>query len=131
MAQGGPPDLSELPRLGALTPRPPVIRSQRERPGEMNHLDIKKLERFEKPGHRVTGQRKGNRNRGARWECVHVAIDDATRLAYVEVLTDEKRVTTTGFTVRALRWFKARGITIELIMTDNGSAYVSRLFARR
>ena len=119
-----------LGRLGALTPRPPIIRYQRERPGELIHLDIKKLGRFDKPGHRVTGERKGNRNRGAGWECVHVAIDDATRLAYVEVLPDEKRATTTGFTVRALRWFKARGIIVERIMTDNGSAYVSRLFAK-
>jgi transposase InsO family protein len=119
-----------LGRLGALTPRPPVIRYQRERPGELIHLDIKKLGRFDKPGHRVTGQRKGNRNRGAGWECVHVAIDDATRLAYVEVLPDEKRATTTGFTVRALRWFRQRGIIVERIMTDNGSAYVSRLFAK-
>lgn len=98
--------------------------------GELIHLDIKKLGRFDKPGHRVTGERKGNRNRGVGWECVHVAIDDATRLAYVEVLPDEKRATTTGFTVRALRWFKARGIIVERIMTDNGSAYVSRLFAK-
>jgi DNA-binding transcriptional regulator YiaG len=70
-----------LGRLGALTPRPPVIRYQRECPGELIHLDIKKLGRFAKPGHRATGERKGNRNTGAGWECVHVAIDDATNLA--------------------------------------------------
>ena len=119
-----------LGRLGALTPRPPVIRYQRERPGELIHLDIKSLGRFNKPGHRVTKGRKGNRNTGAGWECVHVAIDDATRLAYVEVLSDQKRGATTGFLVRALRWFKARGIKVERVMTDNGSPYVSRLFAK-
>lgn len=119
-----------LGQLKALEPRPPVVRYQRERPGELLHLDIKSLGRFNKPGHRVTGERKGNRNRGAGWDCVHVAIDDATRLAYVEVLADQTRGTTTGFLVRALRWFKARGITVERVMTDNGSAYVSRLFAK-
>lgn len=119
-----------LGRLSLLEPRPPVIRYQRERPGELIHLDIKSLGRFNKPGHRVTKQRKGNRNRGAGWDCVHVAIDDATRLAYVEVLPDQKRATTTGFLVRALRWFRARGIKVERVMTDNGSAYVSKLFAK-
>uniref|UniRef100_UPI0025BF50E4 IS481 family transposase n=1 Tax=Maricaulis sp. TaxID=1486257 RepID=UPI0025BF50E4 len=119
-----------LGRLSALEPRPPVIRYQRERPGELIHLDIKSLGRFNKPGHRVTGQRKGNRNTGAGWDCVHVAIDDATRLAYVEVLADQKRGTTTAFLVRALRWFRTRGITVERVMTDNGSPYVSRLFAK-
>ena len=119
-----------LGRLSSLEPKPPVIRYQRERPGELIHLDIKSLGRFDKPGHRVTGQRKGNRNPGAGWDCVHVAIDDATRLAYVEVLPDQKRGTTTGFLVRALRWFRARGITVERVMTDNGSPYVSRLFAK-
>tara|TARA_B100000965_G_scaffold359301_1_gene339268 strand:+ start:335 stop:1288 length:954 start_codon:yes stop_codon:yes gene_type:complete len=119
-----------LGRLKALEPKPPVIRYQRERPGELIHLDIKSLGRFDRPGHRVTRQRKGHRNRGAGWDCVHVAIDDATRLAYVEVLPDQKRGTTTGFLVRALRWFKARGILVERVMTDNGSPYVSRLFAK-
>ena len=119
-----------LGRLAALEPKPPVIRYQRERPGELLHLDIKSLGRFDKPGHRVTKQRKGNRNKGAGWDCVHVAIDDATRLAYVEVLSDQTRGTTTGFLVRALRWFKARGILVERVMTDNGSPYVSRLFAK-
>ena len=78
----------------------------------------------------LANQRKGNRNKGAGWDCVHVAIDDATRLAYVEVLADQKRGTTTAFLVRALRWFRSRGITVERVMTDNGSPYVSRLFAK-
>jgi hypothetical protein len=71
-------------RLSVLEPKPPIIRYQRERPGEFLHLDIKSLGRFNKPGHRVTGVRKGNRNPGAGWDCVHVATDAATRLAYVE-----------------------------------------------
>jgi transposase len=119
-----------LGRLSALDSRPPVIRDQRERPGELIHLDIQSLGRFNNPGHRVTGGRKGNRNRGAGWDCVHVAIDDATRQAYVEVLPDQKRGTNTAFLVRALRWFKTRGIAVERVMTDNGSSFVSCLFAK-
>ena len=78
-------------RLARIDPPPPARRYQRERPGELIHIDIKKLGRFERPGHRVTGARKGHRNPGAGWDFVHVAVDDATRLAYVEVLPDEKR----------------------------------------
>ncbi len=81
-------------------------------------------------GFRVTGQRKGNRCAGPGWKCVYTAIDDATRLTYVEVLSDDEGANTIGFMVRALRWFKARGITVEHIMTDNGSADVSRPFAQ-
>lgn len=119
-----------LGRLSSLEPKEPPRRYQRDRPGELIHLDIKKLGRFDRPGHRKTGTRTGNRNRGAGWDFVHVAIDDATRLAYVEVLPDERRGTTTAFLVRALRWFRVRGVKPERIMTDNGSAYVSKLFAR-
>ena len=84
-------------------------------------MAIKKLGRFDEPGHRVTGDRRG-RNRGAGWDFVHVSVDDATRLADVEVLADERRQTTTGFLLRALRWFRTQGIRAELVMTDNGSA---------
>ena len=117
-------------RLKQLEPKEPPRRYQRERPGELIHLDIKKLGRFQRAGHRVTGQRRGCRNAGAGWDFVHVAIDDATRLAYVEVLPDERRGSATGFLVRALRWFRTRGVRVERVMTDNGSAYVSRLFAK-
>ncbi|MAS41680.1 MAG: hypothetical protein CML46_10550 [Rhodobacteraceae bacterium] len=99
-------------------------------PAERRGRTLTKLVRFDRPGHRKTGTRTGSRNRGAGWDFVHVAIDDATRLAYVEVLPDERRGTTTGFLVRALRWFRARGVRAERIMTDNGSPYVSKLFAR-
>jgi len=99
-------------------------------PGELIHLDIKKLGRFDQPGHRITGTRVGCRNRGAGWDFVHVAVDDATRLAYVEVLGDERKSTTTGFLLRALRWFRDHGIQAERVMTDNGSAYRSGRFAK-
>lgn len=116
--------------LARLDPPEPVRRYQRDRPGELIHLDIKKLGRFDQPGHRVTRTRVGCRNRGAGWDFVHVAVDDATRLAYVEVLENERKDTTTGFLLRALRWFRARGIRVERVMTDNGSAYRSRRFAK-
>jgi transposase len=96
-----------LGRLSRIDPPGPVRRYQRERPGELIHLDIRKLGRFDQPGHRVTGTRVVCRNRGAGWDFVHVAVDDATRLAYVEVLGDERRDTTTGLLLRALRWFRA------------------------
>jgi transposase InsO family protein len=118
-----------LGSLSRLEPAAPVRRYQRQRPGELLHLDIKKLARFRKTGHRITGNRR-NVSDGAGWEFVHVAVDDATRLAYVEVLADERRQSCTGFLVRALRWFKQRGIRVERVMSDNGSGYVSRLFAK-
>ena len=118
-----------LGRLASLDPKPPIRRYQRERPGELLHLDIKKLARFEGIGHRITGDRRG-RSQGMGYDCLHVAIDDATRLAYVEVLPDEKRQSTTGFLVRALRWFRARGVRVERVMTDNGSGYVAKLFRK-
>jgi transposase InsO family protein len=97
---------------------------------ELLHLDMKKLACFWRIGHRVTGNPRDHLNRGAGWEVLHVAIDDASRLAYVEVLLDEKRTTTAAFLVRALRWFKQRGINVERVMTDNGSGYVAKSFRR-
>ena len=119
-----------LGRLTSETETEPARRYQRERPGELLHLDTKKLARFWRVGHRVTGDPRDHLNRGAGWEVLHVAIDDATRLAYVEVLPDEKRTTTAGFLVRALRWFKQLGIAVERVMTDNGSGYVAKSFRR-
>jgi transposase InsO family protein len=118
-----------LGRLKSLDAPAPVVRYQRQRPGELLHLDIKKLARFAHVGHRITGNRRGA-TEGAGYDFFHVAIDDATRLAYVEVLCDERRISTTGFLVRALRWFKARGVRVERVMTDNGSGYVARLFKK-
>ena len=119
-----------LGRLASLTETEPARRYQRERPGELLHLDTKKLARFWRVGHRVTGDPRDHLNRGAGWEAVHVAIDDATRLAYVEVLPDEKRATSAAFLISALRWFKLRGIQVERVMTDNGSCYVAKSFRR-
>jgi len=116
-------------KLKQLEPQPPVQRYQRQHAGELLHLDIKKLARFERVGHRITGDRR-NASDGAGWEYAHVAIDDATRLAYVELLPGEGRQFTTGFLVRALRWFRARSIKVQRVMTDNGSGYISRLFAK-
>jgi transposase InsO family protein len=118
-----------LGRLMALEPKQPPVRYQRQHPGELIHLDIKKLARFERMGHRITGDRR-NPSTGAGYDCFHVAIDDATRLASVEVLPDETRRSTTAFLVRALRWFRARGIQVERVMTDNGSGYVAQLFRK-
>ena len=125
---------SHLARLGigklkALDPRPPVVRYQRAWAGELLHLDVKKLGRFHRRGHRITGDRHMASD-GAGWDFVHVAIDDATRLAYVEVLADERRATTTGFLVRALRWLRTLGVRVQRVMSDNGSPYVSKLFRK-
>jgi transposase InsO family protein len=118
-----------LGRLARLEPATPVRRYQRQHPGELVHLDIKKLARFVRTGHRITGNRR-HASDGAGWEFVHVAVDDASRLAYVEVLTDERRQSCTGFLVRALRWFKERGIRTLRVMSDNGAGYLSRLFRK-
>jgi hypothetical protein len=104
--------------LAALEPKKPPRRYQRQHPGELIHLDSKKLARFERVGHRITDDRRRART-GAGYDCFHVAIDDATRLAYVEVLPDETRRSTTAFLVRAQHWFRARGIRVERVMTDN------------
>jgi transposase InsO family protein len=98
-------------------------------PASSSHLDVKKLARFRRIGHRITGDRRGE-SEGAGWEFVHVAVDDASRLAYIELLLDEKRQSVTGFLIRALRWFRRLGIRVERVMTDNGSGYLSRLFRK-
>ena len=119
-----------LNRLKAIDPPVPVVRYQRARPGELLHLDTKKLGRIAGLGHRITGRRTGaiNRHHGIGWECLHVCIDDACRLAYSEVLPDECKETATGFLARALAWFAGHGVVVERIMTDNGSCYRSQMF---
>ena len=120
-----------LSRLAALEPKPLVRRYEWERPGDMLHLDVKKLGRVKGLGHRVTGVRDGqSRNRGIGWEYVHVCVDDATRVAYVEVLDNELGVTTTGFLVRALGHFRELGVRVRRVLTDNGSPYLSKAFAQ-
>jgi len=122
-----------LGRLAAIDPRPPVIRYERERPGEMIHIDIKKLGRIDGIGHRITGNRTGQSNRratgrGLGWEYLHVAIDDRSRLAYTQVLASERKEDATAFLVSSLAWFQSHGVTVERVMTDNGSAYKSFTF---
>jgi transposase InsO family protein len=111
----------------------PAQRYERERPGELIHVDVKKLGRIARPGHRVLGrQSAGGHHRRAHhhgWEFVHVAIDDATRLAYVEVLDDERALTAIGFLRRAVEHFASYGMTVEQLITDNGPAYRSTVHA--
>jgi transposase InsO family protein len=116
-----------LGRLQTLDPKPPIIRYERDRPGELIHLDTKKLGRIARPSHRVTGNRR-DRVKGIGWDYVHVAVDDASRLAYTEVLPSERKEDACGFLERALRFFSAHGVTVERLMTDNGNAYRSHLF---
>jgi len=122
-----------LGRLKALDPPAPVVRYERQRPGELLHLDTKKLGRIGGVGHRITGRRSGtiNQHHGVGWEALHVAVDDASRLAYTELLPDEKKESAVAFLDRALSWFARHGITVERLMTDNGSAYRSHDFRNR
>ena len=119
-----------LGKLSALEPPVPDNRYERSRPGELVHIDTKKLGRFYQPGHRVTGDRSDTRLRGVKgWEFLHVAIDDRTRLAYAELLPDEKGATCVGFLQRAAAFFSRHGIRrIERVMSDNGSPYISTDF---
>src|SRR3954454_19714306 len=110
-------------RLGRLGLEP-AIRSERARPGELLHIDVKKLGRIDRPGHRVTGDRSDRRNQGKKgWEFVHVAVDDYSRLAYAEVLNDERATTATGFLRRALAFYRRHGVVVERVLTDNGACY--------
>jgi len=127
-----------LGKRGALAPPEPPNRYERKRPGELIHVDIKKLGRIQHAGHRVTGTRRRRaprRQEGERrvgtvgWEFVHVCVDDATRLAYAEVLSDEKGATAAEFLRRAVDWFKGMGITVERVLSDNGACYRSQLHA--
>jgi transposase InsO family protein len=126
-----------LGKRSRLQPPEPPNRYERRRAGELIHIDVKKLGRILKPGHRVTGDRRGqaktHRNGKqvslAGWEFVHVAIDDHSRLAYAEVLNDEKGSTAVGFLRRALEFYAGYGICVERVMTDNGGAYRSHAHA--
>jgi len=118
-----------LNRLSHLEPLEPPNRYCRRHPGELIHVDVKKLGRFNKPGHRVTGRGPGNHSYRVGWEAVHVCVDDTSRMAYVEVLPDEKAITTIGFLERAVAWFAERGVTIERVMSDNGAPYKSTAWA--
>ena len=120
-------------RLGRLGLEP-ARRYERSRPGELIHVDVKKLGRIQVPGKRIRRKgmgraRQSTRGGTAGWEFVHIAIDDTTRLAYAEVVGDEKATTAVGFLRRALAFYRAHGISVEAVMTDNGSAYRSTVHA--
>jgi transposase InsO family protein len=115
-------------RLEALTPRPVLVRYEWLRPGQLVHLDIKKLGRIGHIGHRITGDRR-HQARGVGWEFVHVCVDDCSRVAYAEVLTDETGPTVAAFLRRAVGWFRHRGVRVQRVLTDNGSGYRSGIFA--
>jgi transposase InsO family protein len=114
-----------LNRLKALDPVEPVVRYERQKPGELLHIDTKKLGRIEGIGHRITGDRRGQRARGIGWEHLHVAVDDASRLAYTEILPADTGEACAGFLTRAAAWFAHLGVRIERVMTDNAFAYVN------
>jgi transposase InsO family protein len=119
-----------LNKLSALEPAEPVRRYERERPGELIHLDIKKLGRIGSVGHRITGRYPGavNRHHGIGWECVHVCIDDASRIAFVQVRVDQRKESAVAFLEAAVAYYAKLGIRIERVMTDNGSCYQSKMF---
>jgi transposase InsO family protein len=116
---------SKLPPVDAHEPK---NRFERPAPGELIHIDVKKLGRIGREGHRIHGDRS-TRSRGIGWEFVHVCVDDCTRLAYVEVLQDEKTDTVVAFLKRAIAWLAEHGVIVERLMTDNGSAYRSHVHA--
>jgi transposase InsO family protein len=126
-----------LGKLSRLEPPEPANRYERRRAGELLHVDVKKLGKIAGAGHRVTGQRTSQaanrraRRRGAPkgWEFVHVCVDDATRLAYVEVLEDERATTAAGFLRRAVAFYRRHGISVERVMSDNGACYRSTIHA--
>ena len=116
-----------ISRMRELDPPEPDRRYQRAHPGELLHLDTKKLGRFRRPGHRVTGNRRVD-SVGAGWEFVHVAIDDRSRLAYTEVHPDERAETATAFLEAVVSYYARFNVRIERVMTDNGSCYRSKVF---
>jgi transposase InsO family protein len=113
-----------LSRIKDLEPAAPIIRYERKAPGEMIHIDIKKLGRFDRVGHRITGDRTGQSNsRGIGWEFVHVCIDDASRIAFSQIMPNEKKESATAFLKAALAYYESLGVTVARVMTDNGSCY--------
>jgi transposase InsO family protein len=122
-----------ISKLKALEPAEPVRRYERDHPGELIHIDIKKLGRFLAVGHRITGDRTGQsrlraRGEGTGWEFVHVCIDDASRIAFSQILPDEKKESAVAFLEAAIAYYAGLGVTVTRVMTDNGSCYRSRAF---
>lgn len=120
-----------ISRLRDLEPAEPVRRYERQHPGELIHIDIKKLGRFDRVGHRITGDRRGqSKSRGIGWEFVHVAIDDASRLAFSQILPDERKESAVAFLRAAVAYYLSLGVTVTRVMTDNGSCYRSKAFSK-
>jgi transposase InsO family protein/transposase-like protein len=128
---------ARLSRIRDLEPPEPVVRYERKTPGELIHIDIKKLGRFDRVGHRITGDRtgqssargkRGGKSWGAGWEFVHVCIDDASRIAFSQILPDEKKESAIAFLKAALAYYKSLGITVSAVMSDNGACYKSFAF---
>jgi transposase InsO family protein len=119
-----------LSKLSALEPAEPIRRYEREHPGELIHFDIKKLGRIGSVGHRITGRQTGviNRHLGIGWECVHVCIDDASRIAFVQVMADQRKESAVAFLEAAIAYYAKLGVRVECVMTDNGSCYRSKTF---
>jgi transposase InsO family protein len=121
----------KLSRIKDLSPLEPARRYEREKPGEMIHIDIKKLGRFHDVGHRITGNRStATRTVGAGWEFAHVAIDDNSRIAFSQLRPDECQGSAIAFLKAAIAYYKSLGVRIERVMTDNGSCYKARNFAK-
>jgi transposase InsO family protein len=128
-----------LNRIRDLEPAEPVRRYEREHPGELIHIDIKKLGKFNRIGHRITNDRsrqsssrgvRGGKSWGVGWEFVHVCIDDASRIAFSRVMKDERKASAVAFLKAAVAYYASLGVTIERVMTDNGSCYKSFAFRR-
>jgi len=124
-----------LNRLAALEPAEPIRRYERQHPGELIHIDIKKLGKFNRIGHRITGDRHGqsnlrSRGQGPGWEYVHVCIDDASRIAFSQVMKNEKRGCAVAFLKAAVAYYASLGVAVERVMTDNGSCYKSFAFQK-
>lgn len=120
---------ARLSRIKDIEPPPPARRYEHDAPGDMIHLDIKKLGRFDRVGHRITGDRRGQSNaRGVGWEHVHVCVDDASRLAFTEIKPDEKKESAIAFLKAAVAFYQSLGVTVRRVMTDNGSCYKAFAF---
>jgi transposase InsO family protein len=119
-----------LSRLSDLRPPEPVQRYEREQPGELLHIDIKKLGRIERPGHRVTGTREG-RIQGAGWEFLYVAVDDHSRVAFTQLYPDERKESALSFLQGAHAYYASLGIQVQRLITDNGPAFHSKVFVQR
>lgn len=120
---------ARLSRIGDLEPPEPVVRYERQTPGELIHIDIKKLGRFDQVGHRITEDRT-RKSRGAGWEFIHLCIDDHSRVAFSQVLPDERKESAVAFLKAAVAYYASLGVVILRVMTDNGSCYRSKAFRK-